>query len=77
MFFNKCENPIKDHGNHTQNHNGHQYPGKLEEVKTHSERKRYAKIERIFVKMPIGYFAEIRYAKRTEVIRMDNRSEDI
>ena len=27
MFFNKCENPIKDHGNHTQNHNGHQYPG--------------------------------------------------
>lgn len=35
--FNEAENPVKHHGNDTQNDDGHQDPGELEEACTHSD----------------------------------------
>ena len=48
-FFNKSKDSVQDNGDDAQDDNGHQHPGKLEEVRLQSERKLY-KIQKKFCK---------------------------
>ena len=46
-FFNKSKDSVQDDGDDAQDDNGHQHPGKLEEVSLQSERKIMKNLEKI------------------------------